>query len=321
MIRLKRIEHIGIYLLIIVFVGIGVSIGTYLWRTRYSSPTRQPAQSAKQSSVNQVVNSPGILKHVFIILEENKTYGTVVGNSSAPYINSLLSQGAVATNYHAVTHPSLPNYLALTSGSTNGVTTDCNPPAAGCELNVKNIADEIEQSGRTWKEYAETMPSTCYMFNSGLYDTKHNPFVYYDSIINNASRCNSHVVPFSNMLTDLKSVSTTPNYAFITPNDCNDGEQCSLTTADSWLKTYVPIILSSKAFKTQKSLLVIVWDEGYLSSNHVLALFLGNSAKPGFQTSLPYNHYSLLHTIEQQWSLAPLTSNDANALTMTNMIK
>ena len=140
----------------------------------------------------------------------------------------LIKQSALATNYSGVTHPSLPNYLALTSGSTDGITTDCNPPSAGCIVNVKNIADLVAASGRTWKEYAESMPSSCYQYNAGNYATKHNPFVYYSDIVNNQQLCASHVVPYTQMLTDLKSASTTPNFAFITPNLCNDMHNCGI---------------------------------------------------------------------------------------------
>ncbi len=261
------------------------------------------------------------LNHVFIIVDENQPSANIIGNPSAPYLNSLIKQYALATNYSAVAHPSLPNYLALTSGSTDGITTDCNPPSAGCEVNVKNIADEIQSSGRTWKEYAESMPSNCYAYNSGLYATKHNPFLYYSDIINNPSRCQSHVVPFSQMAIDLRSVQTTPNYAFITPNLCNDMHNCSIATGDAWLAQNVPTILQSKAFTTQNSLLVITWDEGYVGDNHVAAVLAGSAIKNGYSSASPYTHYSILRTIEASWGLSPLTNNDSSAPSMSTFLK
>ena len=261
------------------------------------------------------------LEHVFIIVMENQPYANIVGNPQAPYLNSLIGKYSLANNYHAVLHPSLPNYLALTSASGDGITTDCNPPGAGCEVNVKNIADEIQQSGRTWKEYAESMPSACYILNSGLYATKHNPFIYYTDIVNNASRCTSSVVPFTQLSTDLQKISTTPNYAFITPNLCNDMHNCSIATGDQWLANHVPLILDSPAFTQQNSVLFITWDEGYLSTNHVAAILAGPYIKPGYQSSAYFNHYSILHTIEYYWHLAPLTTNDSQAPLMSNFFK
>jgi phosphatidylinositol-3-phosphatase len=261
------------------------------------------------------------LTHIFIIVEENKPYQSVIGNPAAPYINSLASQYALANMYSAVAHPSLPNYLALTSGSTQGFTTDCNPPDAGCEISATNIADEIEHSGRTWKEYAESMPITCGTSNSGKYATKHNPFVYYSDVINNLRRCNSHVVPFSRMQHDLTAVKTTPDFAFITPNLCSDMHDCSIATGDAWLSKYVPKILGSQAFADGHSVVIITWDEGESSDNRVLTLFAGPAVKQRYQSSAVYNHYSLLRTIESQWLLPTMTSNDSNASPMNDFFK
>lgn len=289
-----------------------VSLGIFRHKERYSPPSHQAIQTTI-SKKPLVVQG---LSYIFVIVEENQPYSNLVGNANAPYINYLIKRYSSATNYYAVAHPSLPNYLALTSGSTDGITTDCNPPSAGCVVNVPNIADEIEKSGRSWKAYAESMPSPCYAYNSNEYATKHNPFIYYSDIISNQSSCTEHVVPFSQLSTDLALISTTPNYAFITPNLCNDMHNCSIATGDTWLAKNVPIILQSKAFSTQNSLLIITWDEGYATTNHVLALLVGNSVKQNYQSSQYYSHYSVLHTIETAWNLAPLTNNDKQAKAM-----
>jgi hypothetical protein len=261
------------------------------------------------------------LDHVAIIVEENKLYKNVVNNPQAPYINKLLATYASAKNYQGVTHPSLPNYLALTSGSTHGVKSDCNPPSAGCIIETKSIADTIEQSGRTWKLYAEDMPRNCYAFNAGDYATKHNPFVYYSNIIHDASRCDSHVVPYSQLAKDLQSPGTTPNYIFIEPNTCNDMHDCSVAVGDSWLAKNVPTILNSAAFTSQRSLLVVTWDEGTSDSNHIPTILAGSAVRPGFTSDKAYDHYSLLHTIEAFWGLPTLNTNDAAAPLMNEFFK
>jgi hypothetical protein len=299
-----------------------VAFAAYLFLVSRRTPgtIQPPPRTDSVASAPQVSPKPQPIAHIFIIVEENESAGSIIGNSSAPFINALSSQYGLATNYSAVTHPSLPNYIALTSASTDGITTDCNPPAAGCIVNVPNIADEIEAAGKTWKAYAENMPSACYAENSGDYATKHEPFLYYQDISGNPARCAAHVVPYTQLATDLKSAATTPNYAFITPNLCDDMHNCSIATGDAWLAQNVPPILNSAAFKTQPSLLIITWDEGTLSNNSVAAIFAGSAARTAYQSGLAYSHYSLLHTIEDLWGLKPLTANDANAPLMTSFI-
>ena len=248
--------------------------------------------------------------HVFVIVMENHAYSQIMGSPSAPYINSLASSGALATNYHAVTHPSLPNYLALTAGSTFGITTDC----TRCWVSATNIADRIESSGSTWKGYMEGMPSPCFVGDSYPYVQKHNPFIYFNNIRTNLARCQSHVVPYSRLSIDLQSTATTPGYGLITPDMCHDMHDCSVATGDSWLQQQVPAILSSPAFRTQHSLLALTWDEDdFSTSNHVPLILVGSGVQPGTTSSAAYNHYALLHTLEVARGLAPLTGNDAGA--------
>lgn len=296
--------------------------------TIYSTNSTKPELPAKVALATRPAQKPSVapstqasVSHIFIIMMENQPATNIIGSTAAPYLNSLMAHYALATNYSGVTHPSLPNYIALTSGSTDGITTDCNPPGAGCIVSVPNIADEIEASGRSWKAYAESMPSPCYAVNSlPNYATKHVPFLYYADIINNPARCNAHVVPFTELSSDLQSVATTPNFAFITPNLCNDMHSCPISSGDTWLAQNVPIILNSPAFSTTPSLLVITWDEGYSSDNTVATIFAGSAAKANFRSNNPYSHYALLHTIEYLWGLKPLTANDQNAPIMNDLI-
>jgi len=214
-----------------------------------------------------------------------------------------------------VAHPSLPNYLALTGGSTFGITSDCTT----CFVSAPNIAkDRVEASGRSWKAYVESMPKPCFVGDSYPYMQKHDPFIYYNDIRTNTAECNK-VVPYSTLATDLKSAGTTPNYAWITPNMCNDMHDCSVSTGDTWLKNNVPAILNSAAFTTQNSLLMITWDEDNGSSgNHVATLVIAKSVPAGFRSSVRYTHYSLLRTVESAWGLSPLTGNDGGASPMSD---
>jgi hypothetical protein len=168
--------------------------------------------------------------HIFTILMENHSYSEIIGDTTdAPYLHSLATTYGLGSNRFAVSHPSLPNYLALTGGSTFGVTTDCNPST--CTQNQPNIAaDRIVPAGKTWKAYMESMPSNCLLSDSGEYAVRHNPFVYYTDI-QTTSQCNNDV-PYTQFATDIQSASTTPNYAWITPNLINDMHDGTIAQGD-----------------------------------------------------------------------------------------
>lgn len=285
------------------------------------SPTPPAANSSLPAAGPHASDKtlPGI-DHVVIIVEENHPSSSIIGNAAAPYINKLAAANALATNYQAVAHPSLPNYLALTSGTTAGITNDCTP-GAGCMARVPAVTESIEHSGRTWKMYAEDMPAPCTAENSGLYAVRHNPFMYYPGVTDNPASCAAHVVPLARLGEDLKSTASLPNYAFISPNLCNDMHNCPVSDGDAWLSQQVPRILASPAFTEQNSLLVITWDEGEDGNNNVTTIFAGPAARQSHTSAVAYSHYSLLHTIQSMWGLDPLSADDKNAPVMADMLK
>jgi phosphatidylinositol-3-phosphatase len=247
--------------------------------------------------------------HVFVIVMENHEYGAVIGSSDAPYTNSLAATYGLATNYYGASHPSLPNYFALTAGSTFGVASDCTT----CYVSATNIADQVETSGRSWKAYMEDMPTPCYLgASSGNYAMKHDPFVYYTDIRNNAARCAAHVVPFTQFGVDMSS-GQVPSFVWITPNMCNDTHDCSVSTGDAWLQRVVPTITGSAAFRNS-GVLFITWDEGSTNAGccgdawggHVATLVISPKSISGFRSKIAENHYSLLRTIEDGFNLAHL---------------
>jgi hypothetical protein len=256
--------------------------------------------------------------HIIVIIFENKEMSNIIGNSTLPDINNLARQYALLTNYYAVSHPSLPNYIALTSGDTQGITSDC----TDCFVKQENLMDQIERSGRTWKAYMEDMPAPCSLGDNGKYAQKHNPFVYYDDIRTNSARCQQDDVPYSQFDSDLKN-NRLPAFAWITPNLCNDAHDCPAATADQWLGPVVNNILNSASFD-QTSLLVITFDEGttyhgccglpFLAGGKIATLLISKLVKPGFQDPTAYSHYSLLKTIETSWGLM-LLGHSADAKT------
>ncbi len=252
-------------------------------------------------------NGVPAFSHIFQIVMENKEYSSIIGSSSAPYTNSLANQYGLATKYYGIRHPSLPNYLAMIGGDTFGITTDC----TSCFVSATNLVDQLEPAGKTWKAYMESMPSPCFIGSSGQYVQKHNPFIYFDDIRKNTTRCNK-IVPFTQFATDLQN-NTVPNYAWITPNLCNDTHDCSINTGDNWLKTWVPKILASSAWK-QNGVLFITYDEGsstagcctYATGGHIVTLVISPLGKAAYRSTVAYDHYSLLHTIESAWGLSAL---------------
>lgn len=279
-----------------------------------NGPTAAPPTAAPASS-----SVPAGLAHVVIIMEENKPDSRIFGNPAAPYLNQLAHTHASATHYNAITHPSLPNYLALTSGTTAGISTDCNPLVGACTARVKNISDEIITAGLSWKMYSQSMPKPCASANSGLYAVRHIPFVYYPDVRKNNAYCESHVVPYTQFASDLAG-SALPTYSVISPNICDDMHSCPVADGDSWLQRNVPAILSSPAFRSQRSLLVITFDEGNKASNVVPCIFVGPAAKKAFIATTSFSHYALLRTIEIELGLPPLTANDSGARPMTDML-
>jgi len=249
--------------------------------------------------------------HVFVIVMENHEYGSVIGSGAAPYINSLANSYGLAANYYGASHPSLPNYLALTAGSTFGIASDCTT----CYVNATNIADQVEASGRSWKAYMEDMPAPCFLGGwSGNYAMKHDPFMYYTDIRNNPARCAAHVVPFSRFWGDMSSAQV-PDFVWITPNLCNDMHDCGVATGDAWLRNVVPTITESAAFRNGGALF-ITFDEG--SSNagccgdswggHVATIVVSSRSIRGFRSSVAENHYGLLRTVEDAFRLGHLNA-------------
>ena len=259
--------------------------------------------------------SPEDYRHVVVIVLENHSFESVIGSPQAPYLNSLAQRWSLATGYSGVSHPSLPNYLAMIGGGTFGVSSDC----TGCFVSAPSLPDRLDAAGKTWKAYMEGMPAPCYMGSAGEYAQKHDPFIYFNEIRSDPSRC-GRIVPFSSLASDFSSPSTAPNFAFVTPNLCNDGHDCPLSTTDTWLSREVPGILGSVAFTSSRSLLVITYDEGEGGSNRVATILVGSGVKQGYTSAVSYDHYSLLKTIETLWNLPPVGSGDAQASPMTEFL-
>jgi phospholipase C len=245
-------------------------------------------------------------KHIVIIIFENKEFGFVIGNSQMPNYNRLAEENTLLTQEYAITHPSLPNYLALIGGDTFGITRSCED----CFFNARTLVDEIEDAGLTWKTYQEDFPRPCFLGSSHIYVQKHNPFIYFDAVRLDEERCNSHIVNLNELPVDLQS-GNLPNFVFITPNICNSAHDCDLKTADTWLGPWVDQLQAYPGMR-EDGLIILTWDEGQgdhgccgiePGGGRVATVFISDRVKPGYQDDTPYTHYSILKTISAAWDL------------------
>ena len=287
-------------------------------------------------------------QHVFVIMMENTGYSHLIGNTDAPWINSAAATYGLATNYTGVSHPSQPNYIAATSGSTHGVVND-----SDVTIDVPNIVDQIETSGRSWTGYMQSYfagGNTNKLASSAgnqLYERKHNPFVSYLDVQSSPARM-ANLVDFSQLETDLAS-GNAPSYSWISPDQCNDmhgrgapaTDPCSfarendlIAAGDAFLSSTVGMIMSSSAW-TGNSVIFVTWDEsdfpfGDVSGccdavpggGHVVTLAISHSDHTARTSSVAYNHYSTLATIQQGWQLGCLafTCDSANVTPMSDLV-
>jgi phosphatidylinositol-3-phosphatase len=248
---------------------------------------------------------PARFAHVILIVMENHGFDQVAGHS--PFLNALARRCGLAAGYHAVTHPSLPNYLALASGSTQGLDgQDCSPGGA-CRSGGPSIFGQT-----TWRAYAESMPGTCGRIDSGDYAPRHNPAVYFTRA---AAACPTNDVPLTRLPGDLRS-GRLAAYTFIAPNLCHDEHNCEIPDGDAWLARWVPRITSSPAYRAGKTALFITYDEDDRGEgNRVYTVVVAPSVRPGTVSRSPFTHYSLLRTQEQLLGL-PALGQAASAASM-----
>jgi hypothetical protein len=258
--------------------------------------------AASTPGANAVRSKVPRFDHVIVVVFENKERGDVVGSTAAPTFNSLARRYSQLVGYHGVAHPSLPNYLALVSGSTQGIESDC----TSCRVDAANLADELDHAGLTWKTYAEGLPAPGFTgADAGLYAKKHDPFLYFRDVADRPAR-RARVVPFAQLRPDL-AAGRLPDYALVVPNLCDDMHDCPVSTGDHWLRENIVPLLRRP--QLAKSVVFVVFDEGSTNiggGGRVAALALGPLVRPGARFQQPTSHYGLLRTIEDGWSLPPL---------------
>ena len=239
--------------------------------------------------------------HVFLVVEENHSYDEVIGNSAMPYFNGLASQYGLAAQYYANAHPSIGNYFMLTTGeletsddSFAGVVTD------------DNLVRELVKAGKSWRSYAEGLPSIGYLGgDSSPYLKRHNPFAYFSDVVNDPAQA-ANLVPFSQFATDLASGSL-PDFSFIVPDALDDAHNGTLAGADLWLQQNVQPLIASPLFQND-SLLIITFDESEQSDvlhggGHVATVIVSAKALPKYQSQTTFQHESSLRLIMEALGL------------------
>ena len=256
---------------------------------------------------------------VFIILMENHNWSSIIGNGQAPYINNtLLPMASYCGQYYNPPgiHPSLPNYLWLEAGTNFGILND-NPPSSNHQSTTNHFVTFLRNTGISWKTYQENITgATCPTTDSYPYAVKHNPFAYFDDIVNNY--CISAMRPFTELATDLVN-GTLAHYNFITPNLIDDMHDGTIVQGDTWLSQNVPNILNSAAYQNN-GLLIITWDEAANGDGPIGMIVLSPLAKGGgYHNSLGYTHSSTLRTFQKIFGVTPFLGGAATALDLSDL--
>jgi phosphatidylinositol-3-phosphatase len=275
--------------------------------------TSIPSIAKRNSPCGRIHAGSASYSHVIWLWMENQSYNAVTDSRSAPFLVSLERQCGLATSYSSITHPSLPNYIAATSGVSRDAlarfTTDCSP-SASCSTSARSIFTQAS----SWRTYEESMPRPCDRRDAGLYAVRHNPPAYYRPL---AEECVRKDLPIDRFHAALARDSL-PAFSFITPNLCHDNHDCTVSTADGWLAREVEMIVQSSTYQAGHTVVFISYDEGpgdtpadctahpHASSCHVATVVVSPSTPPRTRSAERFNHYSLLRTTEDLLGLAHL---------------
>src|SRR3954453_10817146 len=262
-------------------------------------------------------------RRIALIVLENRSYGQIIGNRRAPYINSLARRGALATHYYAIAHPSLPNYVALTTGGHAEVNSDC----ATCGADGRNLVNQLDAAGISWRAYFESLRgrATAAYVKGASYNRHYNPFVYSESV--SPGDLSSKTTDFAGLRRDL-AAQTLPRFSWIAPNIFHDGHTSKLAAVDRYTARLVPEVLKALG---PHGLLLLTWDEGRPSDasgahgsggGHVPLIAVGPAARAGARVAVRANHYALLKTIEAMLHLGRLGhARDANTPVLAGLLR
>jgi phosphatidylinositol-3-phosphatase len=279
-----------------------------------ATATAKPAAtSAPQPVVPHKAAAPSsAAPHVMVIVEENKGYKATLGTCSAdPYYCSLAATYATATSWYGISHPSAPNYVAMVSGATQGVSSDCTPPSCG-PFNVPSLGGQLTAAGIPWRAYMESMPAPCSTGGTaGLYAEKHNPFMYF-SDVRLASNCATVDVPYPGVAGMVAALSgpSAPDFVWITPNLANDMHNGTVQQGDAWLKANLAPVLASPWFAGANATVIVTMDEndaqGTPGGGQVPMVVISSTAHGVGAVTTAGNHFGMLRSVEEEFGLGLL---------------
>jgi phosphatidylinositol-3-phosphatase len=282
-----------------------------------ASATVPPAHASSAAPASSPVPGARRHPHVMILVDENHSQQQVIGNAQMPYLNSLASRYGLAMRWNDLSHPSLPNYLGLVSGSVQGNPQDTTP--ADRTYAGPTLVDQLARAGYSWKAYIEDAPRSCDLtdtYSPGNYDVNHNPFVYFDSIRRDHAQCN-RVVPFTQFDTDLRD-GTAPDFLWVSPNLINDMHNGNYSQGDDFLREQIPDVLASRWYRAG-GIIIITFDEGE-TTEQVATIVISQHTQRGMRMTTPGSHYGTLRAIEETYgvpllgSAAAPSSGDLRAL-------
>ncbi len=252
------------------------------------------------------------IKRVFIIMLENVDASVA---AAQPYLGELAKNGASFAGFSAVAHPSQPNYIALISGDTQGVTGDDE-----VNLDSQHIGDLLKGAGKRWRVYAEDYPGDCFQgMVSGNYVRKHVPFLSFKNVTGSVAEC-SNIVPASQLASDIDK-NDLVEFSLYVPNLASDGHDTGPAYADRWLSQTFDVFLKNSAFMTG-TLVIFNYDESLTDApNQIYPVFYGAGVNPGSASSICYDHYSTLATTEQILGLSDLGKKDKTATIIDDIWK
>lgn len=293
-----------------------------------------PLVSARSTTVQPCgrTRTPRTWDHVIWIWLENHSVNQTIGSTSSsagrsmPYFNGLARSCGLATNYHAITHPSLPNYLNAVSGSSTA-RSNCSPRS--CSQRQTSLLTLLNRSHKTWRVYSESMSSACSARDVGLYRVKHNPAPYFPALGRTCRLGNQPLgTPTRGNFASALAHSRVARFNFVVPNMCNSAHDCSLAAGDRWLRLWVPRILASQSYRAGRTAIFVSWDEGAGGrhgmscatstdqSCHVATVVVSPSTRRGARSAISFSHWSLLRTTEEMLRVRPLLGHSARSNSM-----
>jgi phosphatidylinositol-3-phosphatase len=275
-----------------------------------AAPNPVPAPtSASSPAGSRSASAAAEVDKVLVIVEEDRSVQDVQANM--PFLMSQARTSGTATNYYAITHPSLPNYLALAGGSTFGVIDDDDPEEH--RLQGPSVFGQLVAAGRKTKTYAEAMPTNCALRNEETYAARHNPWTYFENPTERAA-CAQFDVPLGSLsagaLVDDINAGTLPTFGLVVPDLCNDGHDCSAATTDDWLRSSLPAIERGPDFRSNRLAIVVTWDEDDEHSGNRVAMVVIHPSLTGKRVTTKIDHYGLLASIARVGGIQPLGRAD-----------